>query len=373
MEFTIKKVDLLYCIDKCSQAVDSKHQLTAFRVMRVVTKKQDVKFCAVGEACSVDTVAAAEIKAAGEFNVSPQRLRDIAHVMPDGKIHISRKGTRVTVKSLTSKRKATFESTTVDAFKVDDPGSDAPWRSMKAEELLRALKIVKHASHSERQDIPSVSVLIPTEKGLRVFGCNGYLIAVADTSIHIDGSPIRVPEKAVELMRLMVIEDADIEMYSDQARLYLQNRDTLVSAALANTEFLTHALNYIALLEDQNNPAGPTFQIAKLHDGLKSVLALGGFAAENDRGSRGYSVKVDFKDTVVVELGFSEADARDEFDVEKTGAHISMMLSSKFFEQLLSSLSGYGEARVLTASDDTMLLIRTEGVTIGAMREAGKR
>jgi hypothetical protein len=371
MDFTIDRADLLAAIDKCALAVpDPKHPIEALRVMTVdASKKATVRFAAVGEFCSVDTVSKADIKGKGDFNVYPRHLRDIASSMPQGRVQLSRKGDRITVKSLVSSRKATFQHHSLELRGIEDPGKGASWQQVDSHELVRALKMVRSASIWDERNDPVMSLLLPTERGLDVFGCNGYLISLIETSIRILGEPIWMPATAVAVLLLMAPDDANIRLLSDGHRVYLENADTLVSASLpAQYAFATTHPHLIGLLKDESNVVGPTFAVAPLTAGVKAVLSLAGFAGEKDKkGARGYQLKAVFGETVSVELGFSEADARDEFDVIATGAELEFRLSSKFLDQMLSSLADVEQVQALRA--DNMLVLRSQGVLAGIMEE----
>jgi hypothetical protein len=374
MDFTISKDALLTAIDKCQLATDKSHVSEAFRMMSIAATKRDSIGCAaVGEFCAVDTVAVADVKTHGRFNVMPGRLRDIANSMPAGRIQFTLKGTRVTVKSLVSSRKATFESHATEPFRVDDPGKEAAWLEADSQELLRALRCVKAASTWDN-DNPVTSLLIPTNRGVDVYACNGYLVGLCETSIRFEGvrTPMQFPEKAAEVLALMAPEDKVVRIFSDTRRLYLENTDTLVSAALweADPSRTAHP-HIIGLLKNPDNLAGPTFSLPQLAQGVKSVLALSGFASNADKGSRGFQVHAMLgPETCTVELGFSEADARDEFDAERGGNALDFYLTSQFLEKMLNSLAPYATVQALRA--DNMLLLRSQGVWYGIMEEVKK-
>lgn len=375
MDFTITKDNILAAIDKCQIATDKTHVTEAFRTMTVnASKNKTVSFSSVGEFCSVDTVADAEVKTKGSFNVMPGRMRDIAMAMPAGKISFTLKGTRVTVKSLVSTRKATFESHSTDPFRVDDPGKEAAWIDVNSQELLRALRVVKAATIFE-DGSPTESLLLPTERGLDVYGCNGYLIAICETSIRFEGwtKPIQLPERAASVLALMAPDDqGNVRLYADQSRIYLENSDTLVSAMLwANNPGIAAHPHMIGLLGEDGNTRGPSLDVAQLTQGVKSVMALTGFASDKDKGSRGYQVHVTLGGgTCVIELGLSEADARDEFAVEESGADLEFLLSNVLLEKMLGGLAGYGKVRAYRAHN--LLLLRSQGIQYGIMEEVKK-
>lgn len=373
MDFTINKSNLIAAISKCEKAADSKHVTLAFRMMRVDVRAKTVKFVSVGEFCSVDTVAPAEaVKEKGVFNVSPQRLRDIVSSMPEGTVRLSMKGSRITVASSVSKRKATFENHTVDVYSIDDPGKEAPWIEMKARELVAALKKVRAASQWEDSAKPVVSLLVPSEAGIRVFGCNGYLITVVDTSMKLTCDKIRFPAKATDILELMATDDDNVRVFVTDSRLYLENCDTLVTAALPDYQFMSPVHAYLDMLSSKDNPRGPAMKLSPLHSGLKSVMAAAGFASTAERGSRGYQVKLHMgNDSVRVGLNLSEADSVDEFDTVKSGdEEFDVCVSSNFFDKLLNSLSGCEEVQSLLAgSDRNLLALRAQGIVSGIMLE----
>lgn len=375
MDFTIKKVELLYAISKCELATDNKHQNVAFRMMRVEARSGHVQFIAVGKMCSVDTAGRAEVKVKGMFNVSPQRLRDIAQSMPDGGIRISLKGTRVTVQSDSSKRKATFESHTVDVYHVDDPGQGAPWVEVDSRELVRALKTTRFAAKFEDSDKPAVSLLVPTESGLKAFGCNGHLLTIADTKIkETFNETIRFPEKAVEILSLVSSVSDFVRLYTTDARLYLESDDTLVSAMLPQYERANQVRLFMGMMDNTENPRGPTVRLQQLQSGAKSVLAATGFAGSGEKGSRGYQLKMHLgNDGVKIGLSLSEADSMDEFDVTRDGdSDIDVLVSSSLFDKLMSSIASaesVDEVQSFLASDGLMLAFRSQGIVSGIMTE----
>lgn len=375
MDFTIKRIDLLAAIDKCAIAVPGDHQNNAFNVVRMEGKasKKKVKLSAVGEVAAVDTVVEADVKEPGFFNVLPKRLRDIAASMPDGRVQFLLKGTRVTVKSLVSSRKATFESLTVDPFRVDDPGKDAAWlRGLDSKELERGLRVVKPMSTWEDRDDPTVSLLVPTERGLDIFGCNGYQIAVVETSIRVEGDPIQMPGPAVEVLFKMTDIDDKVSLFADSRRVYLENCDTLVSAALP-VQYLyqtTHE-KFTAFLkgtDGQERKAGPVFDPGKLLSGVKSVLALGGFASADER-KKGMGIHLHLgHDTVSVELSLGVADAKDEFPTISPGGELESLVDSSYLLKVLGSLGAVTEVKAYHTSDEMMLVLQTAGITAGMMK-----
>ena len=371
MDFIIDRADLLAAIEKCALAVpDPKHPTEVFRVMTVdATKKKTVRFAAIGEYLTVDTVSKADIKTGGTFNVYPRHLGNVASSMPPGRIQFSMKGTRVTAKSLVSSRKATFEHHGIDIKPIDDPGKSVAWAQVDSQELVLVLRMVKSASTWHDRNDPEVSLLIPTPRGLDVFGCSGYLISLVESSIRIDGDPIMMPATATAVLQLMAPDDARLKIFSNKQRVYLENADTLVSAALpAQYLFLESHPRYIQLLKKPDNVEGSTFDLSLLQAGVKAVLALGGLATDTEKkGARGYRLQVGIGAVVTVELGFSAADAKDEFEVEMTGEKLEFGLSSMFFDQMLTSLVGVKKVQALRA--DNMLVLRGDGVLAGIMEE----
>lgn len=369
MEFIIKRVELIAAIAKVSQATDDKSTNPSFRVVRVEGIKKRVKFTANGELCSVFTVApAVETKTPGMFHVSPKRLSDIAASMPEGEIVFSLKGTRVTVKSRASARKATFENTTVDLYNVQYPGDDAPWRELDSRELTRCLSISsKAAQWIDGKDSPVQHMLLPKESGLVFFACNGYLCSMVESSIKIGGDPIVVPQIATKVLDLMKDLDDKVSVMSDANRIYFQNCDTRVSAMLAPYA-IGNVEAFLDLLQNDRNVRGPSFSLPRLTESVKSVLRLGSFASTSERGSRGFRIHLELGANIVTELGFSEADARDEFEAIKAGdADLKFKLSSNLLDSALSSMGGAQEVQALRG--DMMLILRSQGVMCSVMEE----
>lgn len=369
MEFVIKRVELLAAINKVSQVTDDKSTNHAFRVVRIESVKKKVKFTAVGELCSVFTVCpAVDTKQAGSFTVSPKRLHDIATSMPEGEIVFSLKGTRVTAKSKVSSRKASFENNTVEVHNVEYPGDDVAWREMNSRELTRCLAITHNAAHwIDGKDAPVQHMLLPRESGLVFFACNGYLCSIVTSSIKIDGPDIVVPHIATKVLALMVDLDDKVSVYSDEHRIYFQNCDTRVSAMLAPYA-IGNVQMFLDLLQNESNTAGPSFSLPQLTDSVKSVLRLSSFASTDERGSRGYSVLINFGASIVTELAFSEADARDEFAaIRDSGNELRFRLSSKLLESALASMGGMPEAQAVRG--DMMLILKSQGVMCGVMEE----
>ena len=362
MDFSITKEDLLAAIDKCILAVpDPKHPTEAFRVMTVdASKNKTARFAATGEFCSVDTVTEAEIKGKGTFNVKPKHLRDIAASMPAGRMSLSLKGTRVTVKSLVSSRKATFEHHTVDAHKIQDPGKEAAWVEVKSRELARALRIAKAAYPWEGR--PDMALLIPTERGLDVFGSNGQLIALIETNIRVEATEnIELPGPLIESLFHMVGDDDNVRLFSDGRRVYLENCDTLVSGPLpAEYPFRTNYMHAIANCKDKDRVSGPVFDPTPLLQGVKSVLAAGGFANEDER-KKGMAIDLTLgTDTVVIELKVGDADARDEFDCIRSGAELIYRIDAGYLLKILGSIGDVKEVQAF--GTEVALVLQTQGL-----------
>jgi hypothetical protein len=374
VEFTINKDDLIACIDKCSTAVpDPKHPTQAFTVMLVdATKKKSVRFAAVGEFCSVDTVADADIKSGGSFNVKPRHLQTVASSMPPGQIKFSLKGTRITVQSMVSKRKASFENHTIDVRPVQDPGRDVAWKTVNAPELLRGLRVAKAASTWYGRVDPVASLLIPTERGLNIFGCNMYLVAEVETSIQIDGGPIVMPASLSALLAFMAPDDENVNLFVDQHRIYMENCDTLVSAQLFDYKFLPNN-NFqmcINMMKSPLNTMGPVVSLPKLVTGAKSVLSCTVFAGDKERDSDyGVQLRAVFGESASLSLNLADGDAKDEFSVVTPGSEIDCYISSRLFEQMLASFVGVEEVQVMRAVQDAtiMLVLSSPGITYGLM------
>jgi DNA polymerase III sliding clamp (beta) subunit (PCNA family) len=215
VDFITQRAEVLAAIDKCSVAAPGGHTNSAFDMMRVETKgKKKVGFVTVGERAAVDTVGEATVKDPGSFNVRPKHLRDIASAMPDGPVQFSLKGTRVTVKSTVSKRKASFESSVTDVFHIDDPGKEAAWVEINARELTRALRIV-HAASQTSDSNPVASLLIMTERGVNVFGCNMHLLALVETSIRVEGlTHVVLPDQACAVLTQMSEVDDKVRLFT---------------------------------------------------------------------------------------------------------------------------------------------------------------
>lgn len=361
MDFTIAKEDLLAVIDKCTEAApDPRHVTEAFRVMTVdATKSKSARFVAIGEQCSVETVAIAEIKTKGSFCVRPKHLRDIVSSMPAGRIQLSLKGSRVTVKSLVSSRKATFEHHQVDAFSFDDPGQDAPWIEVKSHELARALRIVKSAYAWDGH--PDMALLIPTPRGLDVFGSNGQMIALVETNIRVEHKGnIEITGPVIESLFRMVDDDDDVRIFADERRVYLENCDTLVSGLIpADYPFRANFVHAIANLRGADRVAGPVFDPNLLLAGIKSVLSASGFANEEER-KKGMVIDLSFGDTVVVELKVGDADARDEFDCIRSGALVEQRIDSGYLLKILGSMAGVQELQAFGA--EACLVLQSQGL-----------
>jgi hypothetical protein len=371
VDFTISKENLLAAIDKCSLAADDKSPTEAFKVMTVdASKKKTVRFAAVGEYCSVDTVAPAEMKTSGTFNVRPKHLRNIASSMPPGKIQLSMKGSRVTVKSLVSSRKASFEHHVIDIHHIEDPGKDAAWITVDSQELVRGLHAIKAASTWINRSDPDGCLLIPTERGLNIFGCNMYLLAQIETSIRVEGPPIIMPATASAVLSLMAPDDANVNIFADEKRVYLENADTLVSAPLFDYKFAQNHGLFLGMLTDTANVTGPALSLPTLAQGVKAVLACSSFAGEQEKDSSyGSYLRLSFGSSAVVALDLASADAKDEFDVIRPGADIDCFVSSNLLGQMLASFGSATEAQVLLAVHDptVMLVLRTQGITYGLM------
>ncbi len=369
MDFTIQRAEVLAAIDKCSVAAPGGHTNSAFDMMRVEAKGQKkVRFAAVGDRAAVDTIGEAKIKAPGTFNVRPKHLRDIASAMPDGWIRFSLKGTRVTVQSETSKRKASFESSIVDIFKIDDPGKEAAWIEVSAVELNRALRIVRPASQTT-DDNPVASLLIVTERGVNVFGCNMHLIAVVESSIRVTGqTDIVLPDQACAVLAQMVEHDDKVKIFASPSRVYLENGDTLVSAALpANYRFVGTHQHLTALLTAKERIAGPTLNPSLLLQGTKSVLALGGFRSDEER-KKGFSIDLTFgPGQASVELALGSADARDEFTCSDDGAELTCRIDSDYLLKALGALAGVEQVRVY--QNQELFILQTQGVSYGIMQQ----
>jgi len=370
MDFVIKREEILAAIDKCAIAIPDTHQNAAFNVMRVEAKanKKKVRFATVGDRAAVDTVGEAKIKEPGHFNVKPKHLRDIAGAMPDGEVQFSLKGTRVTVKSMISKRKATFESSAVDIFNIDDPGKDAAWAEVNAPELNRALRLVHAASQTDDSN-PVASLLIMTERGVNVFGCNMHLLALVESSLRIEGPEhIVLPQQACAVLTQMADYDDKVRIFADDRRVYLENCDTLVSAALpAGYRFTTTHQHLTALFTAPERVAGPTLDQSLLLQGVKSVLALGGFRSDDER-KKGFSIDLSVgPGQVVVELALGAADARDEFGCSDEGAELTCRINSDYLLKTLGALSGYGPLRAY--QNQNMFILQTQGVSYGIMQQ----
>lgn len=373
MDFNIDRADIAAAIDKCSVVTDNKATNEAFRLMLVKAGKTQVRFAASGEHSSVDTVTKCEVKSQGEFVVMPGRLRDIVSSMPAGRINISLKGERVTVKSLVSSRKSTFQRHTCDLKPVEDPGKGAAWQELKARPLAMALRMVKRASTHDVRDDPTTSLLIPTERGLDVFGCNSYLLALVESNQRMDGSPIQVPEAVASVLNLMVDMDDDVRIFADESRTYLENADTLVSglhfqAYPYKGDLLGHIMT---MLRKEEHEVGPTVQVKALHEATKSLMSLASFAGDSEKGARGLQLHAVFgRDTVVVEVNLQNADGRNEFDVITPGAEIEAYLSSSLFEKLLGSLEHVEQAQIRRR--ENMIFLRSQDVFSGIMVEEKK-
>jgi len=373
MQFAIDRSDLLAAIEKCILAVpDSRHPTEAFRMMLVEGRKKheksSVRFAAVGEQLSVDTVAPADVTTGGSFKVLPHYLRDVAQSMPAGRMQFTMKGTRITVKSLVSSRKATFESHSVEVRPIDEPGSEAQWITVDSQELVKALQAVKLASAWYERTDPVASLLIPTARGLEVFGCNMYVVAVVQTSIRLDGEPIVMPATAAAVLALMAPDDANVRIVKGEGdrRIYLETADTLVGANLFQYNFLSTHKNILSLFED-NLTVGPTFKLKQLEEAVKAQLKLTGFAGAQERNSFGISMWLSFKkQSVVIEFEVTAASGHDELDVLKEGAEFKVKLSSRPLEHLLACLSAGGAEDVqaaLAVNEPTkMLVLRSQGV-----------
>ncbi len=366
MDFTIAKEELLAALEKCIVAVPGDHHSAAFNVVRVEARRKNIRFVGVGEAAAVDAISpATEIKEAGTFNVRPQRLRDIASSMPRGGIRVSLKGTRVTVKSAISSRKATFEHHVVDPYKVEDPGKEAPWIDVDAKELARALRIAKSASHWEDRNDPDVTLLLPTERGVDVFGCNMYLITLVESSLRFDGDVVMIPRPISESLAQMIDNDDKVQLFSDARRVYLQNCDTLVSAALpASNPFVGGHGHMISILKSTDRVVGPVFDPQLMLAGVKAVLVAAGFANQEER-KKGSAVRLRLGDTALVEMAVGVADARDEFGCIQPGADIDVLIGSDYLLKMLGSLEGYGEARACFY--EGIFILQTQGIICGAM------
>jgi len=369
MDFTIKRSEVLAAIDKCSVAAPGGNTNSAFDMMRVETKgKRKAAFATVGERAAVDTVGEAVIKEPGTFNVRPRHLRDIAGAMPEGAVRFTLKGTRVTVQSLVSKRKASFESSVVDIFHIDDPGKDAAWVEISATELGRALRIV-HAASLTSDNNPVASLLIMTERGVNVFGCNMHLLALVESSIRVSGpAHIVLPDQACAVLAQMAEYDDKVRIFSDERRVYLENCDTLVSAALpSNYRFTSTHQHLTVLLSAEERIAGPSFNPSLLLQGVKSVLALGGFRNDEER-KKGFSVDLTLgPGQVAVELALGAADARDEFACSDDGAELTCRIDSDYLIKALGAFSGVEQVR--SYQNQNLFVLQTQGISYGIMQQ----
>lgn len=366
MDFTIDKLDLIAAIDKCALVVDAKHTTPSFTMMLVeASKKKTVRLAASGPFASVDTIASYDLKESGTFYVQPARLRDLAHAMPPGRIRFTMDGTRVTCKSLTSKRVMRFESSSVEVRPIEDPGKKADWIKLDSRELIRCLKIVRPASIPDgREDVPAV-MLLRQARGIDLFSCNMYLIAHLETPLQAPpGAPLVLPNAVTALLPLMAENDADVKLFSDDRRVYFESCDTLVSGALPAVYAFTATHTMLLDVIQKPEHVGPVLSVSNLAAGVKSVLACAGFAAGDDRSSRGFSLQLKLHDTAKVSLAMAAADSEDEFEVVTTGAHLDVTVISKLMDGALGMLSGVADVQCCMAGSAT-LVMRVQGLTVG--------
>jgi hypothetical protein len=143
-----------------------------------------------------------------------------------------------------------------------------------------------------------------------------------------------------------------------------------VSVAIPQYGLKANASYFIELLESKENPVGPTFKLLPLVQGTKSVKSVSGFAGEKDvKSDFGARLRVKLGASVRLEMVLAEADAQDEFAVEREGSELSFAVSWRLFDQLLSSLSGIDQVQSLSANDGNILVLRAQGVTVGIMRQ----
>lgn len=365
MDFTIDKQELAAAIERCLLAVpDERHPTPAFQMMLVdaTKKKKSVRLAAVGEACSVDTVADAEVKTAGKFVVRPKRLMDVVSAMPEGKIRLSLTGTRVTAKALVGSRRASFESSAIDVQPVEDPGEGAPWVELDSRVLVRDLGLVKQASSWEdRKDLIDLVMLLPSERGLDLFAFNGKRMAVIQSKLRLDGQPITLPGTAIGVLALMAQRDDFVRLFADERRVYLENRDTLVSAAMpVGHPTVSNYSTLLGHLQDSTGAQGPTFKVKPFGESVKSLLRLWSFASSEEKRVAAHTIRVLFGETIKLDLGISEADAQDEIAVDQAGADIDAYLPARQLEQMLTS---FANSEVVQVSQvDTTLIFRSQGV-----------
>ncbi len=259
----------------------------------------------------------------------------------------------------------------MELFSVEDPGKDAPWIEVDAKELQRALLLAKPMSIWEDRPDPAITLLVPTDAGMHVFACNNYLIAKIDTSIRITGvGPIQLTQQAVEVLTMMTDIDENVRLFSNERRVYLENCDTLITAALPVTYpyAATHQkyVDYISGTDGNVRQPGPSFKPALLLSGVKSVLALAGFASSDER-KKPLSVVLKMSDVVQTELALSEADAKDEFGVEAIDGDLTAIVDSGYLLRMLGSLTTTPVVKAHMTHDGIMVVLQAQGLTFGVM------
>lgn len=360
MDFTIQRAALLGAISKCAIAIEkSKNPILAFTVMLVETREDGtVRFAAAGERCSVDTTALADVKKPGMFRVSPSAFKDVIDKMPPGTIQISLNAKfRVTVKSKVSNRSFSFADRNIDIQRIEDPGPDAAWLTVRCSDVLAAFAHVKYSSVWIYEDGRDGFWLVRDEPLAVAFATNNYTVSIVSTGIRMpQGEPVFLPLLALDALALMAVDDQEVRLFQDERKLYIESRDTLVSAALSMAPQLVGLYGQMKQwMTPSNATPGPTIKVALLRDALRAVLASSRFG-ESTREGRGERVHLALTPgSARLEIVRSEADAFDEFDTDEPGSPMDFYLSSVHLDGALASIGSVESVQVLKIHNAVLL------------------
>ena len=235
MKAVVPRKDLLRLIGRCLPA--SVDGVTAHGKCVLITAEPNpdqLRMCAVGLRLSVDSYVGASAVAAGSTVVESRRLLALVEAMPEKEdVTLNAANDRLTVSS--GRRRYSLPTLPVDSFPAvpEMPENETPYL-IGSQALAHVVETTRFAMDEGREQLNGILLLLSVGRldGLAFRGACVAKSTVRAQGVVVGETRLFLPEGCISSVLSLCKESPNVACDLDNARLYIETEETLVSSML---------------------------------------------------------------------------------------------------------------------------------------------
>ncbi len=352
MDFSVKKSDILKELSYVQGVVERKNTIPILSNLLLETKGTDLLVTATDLDVSIECSCPASIKVSGALTISARKLFEIVRLLPESDVYfksLEKEWIQITCE------KARFKIVGLSKENFPTMPTIKGTNCQLPPDLLRYMinRCVFAITQEESRYSLNGALMILNVSGLTMVTTDGHRLVLISKSLPISGiegeQRVLIPRKTlIELSKLLVDEESDIQFGSDENHLFFKiNKRLLISRALAG-----QFPNYEMVLPKDNDKkvvvSTPDFS-----DALKRVAIMA--------DERSHAVKLSLKDGQL-DIQSSSADfgeAKESVGVQYSGEPMEISFNAQYLLDFLGVVDD-DEVHVELKDKETQGLLRPE-------------